>query len=136
MGVSDLAVPNVAAGAKAGFWVRVAASIIDAILLAVVGSILRAIFGIGAGGGLSTLVGLVYFVYFWAHGGQTIGHKALNLRVIKKDGQPLSVSDAIIRYVGEIISTIVILLGFLWVAWDANKQGWHDKLAHTYVVRV
>src|SRR5579864_9096127 len=116
MGVSDLAVPNVAAGSKAGFWVRVAASIIDGILLAVVGGILQAIFGKGAGGGMSTLLGLVYVVYFWTHGGQTIGHKALGLRVIKTDGQPLSVSDAIIRYVGEIISAIVIFLGFLWVA--------------------
>lgn len=136
MGVSDLAIPDVTAMAKGGFWIRVGAAIIDAILLGVIGGILRGIFGTGAGGGLSTLIGLVYFVFCWTNGGQTIGHKALNLRVVKTDGGPLSISDAVIRYVGEIIAAVVVLLGFLWVAWDAQKQGWHDKIAHTYVIKV
>ena len=121
---------------KGGFWIRVGAGIIDGILLAVVGAILRAIFGDGVGGGLSTLVSLVYVVYFWTTTGQTIGHKALRLRVVKTDGSKLSVTDAIIRYVGEIISAIPIGLGFMWAGWDAQKQGWHDKMAHTYVIKV
>jgi uncharacterized RDD family membrane protein YckC len=135
MGVIDGAL-SMENAPKGGFWIRVAASIIDGILLAVIGGILRAIFGNTGGSGLSTLVGLIYFVYFWTSTGQTIGHRALNLRVVKMDGGKLSITDAIIRYIGEIISTIVIFLGFIWVGFDAQKQGWHDKMAHTYVIKM
>ncbi len=121
---------------KAGFWVRVGAYIVDGILLAIIGAILRGIFGNGAGGGLSLLVGLVYFVYFWTNGGQTIGFKATHLRVVKTTGADLTVSDAVIRYVGLVIAFAVVFIGVLWVIWDANKQGWHDKMAGTYVIRV
>ena len=135
MGIVDGAL-SVENAPKGGFWIRVVAAIIDGVLLAVVGGILKAIFGTTAGGGLSTLIGLVYFVYFWTSTGQTIGHKALSLRVVKMDGSNLSITDAIIRYVGEIISAIVIFLGFIWVGFDPHKQGWHDKMAHTYVIKV
>lgn len=124
------------AAPKAGFWIRVLASIIDGIILAIIGAILRQIFGVGPGGGLSTLVSIVYVVYFWTTTGQTPGHRALNLRVIRTDGQKLDVVGAIIRYVGEVISAIPLGLGFMWAGWDGEKQGWHDKMAHTYVVRV
>ena len=130
------AVMDPAMAPKGGFWIRVLAAIIDGILLAIIGGILRAIFGTGAGGGLSTLVGLVYFVYFWSNGGQTIGFRALGLRVVKTDGSPLSIADGIIRYIGEIIATVVIFIGLMWVGWDSQKQGWHDKMAHTYVLRL
>src|SRR5205085_9008787 len=100
----------------------------DGILVAVIGGILQAIFGQGAGGGLSTLVGLLYFVYFWSNGGQPIGFKALGLKVVKTDGSPLTIADAVIRYIGIIISTAVIFLGLIWVGFDSHKQGWHDKM--------
>ena len=126
---------NVTSGHKAGFWIRVGAYLIDGILLAIVGGILGRIFGSGVGGGLNLLIGVVYFVYFWTNGGQTIGFKATNLHIVKTDGSPMTISDGIIRYIGLIISFVVIGLGVMWVGWDANKQGWHDKMAHTYVVR-
>ncbi|MFI5267843.1 MAG: RDD family protein [Chloroflexota bacterium] len=121
---------------KAGFWIRVLASLIDGIILAVIGGILRQIFGTGAGGGLSTLVSIAYVLYFWTTTGQTPGHRALNLQVVREDGQKLDLIGAIIRYVGEIISAIALFIGFMWVGWDSQKQGWHDKMAHTYVVHV
>ena len=93
------------------------------------------ILGTGAGGGLSTLISIAYYVYFWTTSGQTPGHQALHLRVVRTDGTSLDVVTAIIRYVGYIISAIPIFLGFLWAAWDPQKQGWHDKLASTYVIR-
>jgi len=62
--------------------------------------------------------------------------KATHLRVVKTTGADLTVSDAVIRYVGLVIAFAVVFIGVLWVIWDANKQGWHDKMAGTYVIRV
>ena len=59
----------------------------------------------------------------------------LNIRVIRTDGSDLSISQALIRYVGFVISAICLLIGLIWAAFDANKQGWHDKIAGTYVVK-
>lgn len=129
-------VVDVATAIKGGFWRRVGAVLIDGIILGIVGGILQQIFGAGVGGGISTLIGIVYAVYFWTTTGQTIGHRVLGLRVVKTDGTTLDIVGAIVRYVGEIIAAIPLGLGFLWAAWDSEKQGWHDKLAKTYVVRV
>jgi uncharacterized RDD family membrane protein YckC len=127
---------SVAEQRRVGFLPRAGATIIDWIILAIVGGILQRILGPGVGGGLSTLVSIAYFVYFWSSTGQTLGHKALGLKVVKTDGGTLDLVGAIIRYVGVVISTIPIFLGLLWVIWDSEKQGWHDKIAKTYVVHV
>ena len=50
------------------------------------------------------------------------------------DYQPASKGQLILRYVGYYLSAIVVGLGFIWVAFDARKQGWHDKIANTVVV--
>jgi uncharacterized RDD family membrane protein YckC len=126
--------------AKAGFWIRVAAFIIDGIILGILSSILNSIvFGGDSvrGGGLNTLVGLAYSVYFWSsYGhGQTVGNRVMKIRVIKMDGSELTLTDAFIRYVGLIVSFVCVFIGVIWVAFDENKQGWHDKIASTYVVR-
>src|SRR5687767_12039210 len=125
---------------KIGFLTRVLAFIIDAILLGVVNGILTAVlFGgdMAQGQGLGTILGLAYYVYFWssAGGGQTLGMKALSIRVVKTDGTPVTVTGAIIRYVGLIVAFLCLFIGVIWVAFDANKQGWHDKIAGTYVVK-
>lgn len=129
-----------AAADKVGFLRRAVALIVDAVLLGVVSSIIGGIlFGSdpGRGNALSTILGLAYYVYFWssAGGGQTLGMKALGIKVIKTDGSLLTVSGAVIRYVGLLISFLVLFIGVIWVAFDAQKQGWHDKIAGTYVVR-
>ena len=125
---------------KVGFGPRALATIFDFVGLGIVGAIVNGILFGGEsarGSGLSTLIGLAYFVYFWSsYGhGQTLGNRVLNIRVVKTDGAELTIVDALIRYVGLIISCIVIFLGVLWVAFDPNKQGWHDKIASTYVVK-
>lgn len=87
-------------------------------------------------GSLGILVGIIYFVYFWTRQqGQTLGHKVLKIRVVREDGKPIDITTAVIRYIGYIVSGVVIGLGFLWVIWDAKKQGWHDKMAGTIVVK-
>jgi uncharacterized RDD family membrane protein YckC len=135
------AAPAAVSGAKAGFWIRVLAFVIDSVILYVINLIIAAILGSTTTGrtGIQTLLGLIYFVYLWSSAspwpGQTVGMKVLNIRVVKTDGSDLSLVVALIRYVGLFISVIVLLIGVIWAAFDANKQGWHDKIAGTYVVK-
>ena len=132
---------NLTAAPKAGFWIRVLAFLIDSVILAVINLVVNAVLNQSTTGrtGIQTLLGIIYFTYFWSASslgpGQTVGDKLLNLRVIKTDGSDLSIVQAFIRYVGLFISFIVILIGVIWVAFDPNKQGWHDKIAGTYVVK-
>ncbi len=142
--------PGPAAGlAYAGFWVRLLAFILDAIVLAVVTTALGPLFGTGTmiqtgtsfqvnyqANALGTLFGLVYFIGFWAWRGQTPGMMPFNMRVVQADnGQKVDVVRALLRYVGLIISIAVIFIGVIWAAFDSRKQGWHDKIASTLVVR-
>jgi len=135
------AAPAAVTGAKAGFWIRVVAFIIDSILVGVVNSILAAILSSSTSGrtGIQTLLGIIYFTYFWSASspwpGQTVGDKLLNLRVIRTDGTDLTIVQALIRYVGLFVSFLVIFIGVIWVAFDPNKQGWADKIAGTYVIK-
>jgi len=128
---------------KGGFLVRFVAYIIDAIILGVVQGILQGILGAIMGssgqslaGVISLLISIGYFVYFWSSSGATPGKMVMGLRVVGTDGSfPITPGKAFLRWVGYIISGIVIALGFLWIIWDPNKQGWHDKIAGTYVVK-
>jgi uncharacterized RDD family membrane protein YckC len=136
------AATSAATGAKAGFWIRVVAYIIDGIILGIVNTIINVLLNgnTGARSGIGLILGLLYFVYFWSSmspwPGQTVGMKVLNLRVVRTDGSNLDLVQGLIRYVGLVISFLVIFIGVIWVAFDPNKQGWHDKIASTYVVRV
>ena len=110
---------------------RFVAVVIDIVALAILYGILNAIHL----GGLDSLAGTIYFVYCWSTTGQTLGDMAMKIKVARTDGQPLSIGTGIVRYVGYAISIAVIFIGVLWVLWDPNKQGWHDKIANTVVVR-
>jgi uncharacterized RDD family membrane protein YckC len=114
---------------------RLIAIIIDGVILGVITGILTNFAG-GTGYGLSFLVGVAYNWYFWTRqNGQTPGKSLMKIRVIKTDGSPISDTDAILRYIGYYISGFVLALGYLWAIWDENHQGWHDKIANTYVVK-
>ncbi len=121
---------------KAGFWIRLGAYVVDAIILLVVQILLNLALG-NAAGPLGFLAGIAYFVYFWSDmgGGQTIGMRMFQLKVTRTDGASLSMVNAVVRYVGFIVAAIPLCIGLIWVAFDAEKQGWHDKIAGTYVVR-
>jgi uncharacterized RDD family membrane protein YckC len=134
--------PAAATTEKAGFGTRFLAILIDSIGLAIVTGIVAGILNVGGPGssgssGLQTLLGVAYFCYFWStYGkGQTLGMRALNIRVVKTDGSYLDLVGAFLRYVGLVISIVCLFIGVIWAAFDANKQGWHDKIAGTYVVK-
>ena len=124
---------------KAGFWIRTFAYIIDGIGVGIVSSAISSIVirDSTASSGLNLLLGLAYFAYFWSAqgGGQTLGMRVFNLKVIRTDGSALTITQALIRYIGLFISFVCLFIGVIWVAFDADKQGWHDKIAGTYVIR-
>ena len=82
------------------------------------------------------ILSLVYFTYFHSATGQSIGKGLLKIKAIQTSGEPLNFKIAFIRWGGYFISGLAMYLGFLWVLFDKNKQGWHDKIAGTYVVKV
>jgi len=128
---------------KAGFWVRFFAIIIDSIGIGIVSGILSGLINASADpldtsrSSLQTLIGVLYFCYFWSAqgGGQTLGMRVLNIKVVRTDGSSLTILQAFIRYIGLVVSIICLFIGVIWAAFDANKQGWHDKIAGTYVIR-
>jgi uncharacterized RDD family membrane protein YckC len=126
-----------ASGPRAGFWRRFAAALIDGIIVLVVLGVLSAIVK-GAGYGIGLLLSIAYFVYFeGGETGQTPGKRALGIRVVDfSTGGPIGYGRAFVRWIGRIISSAVVYLGYLWMLWDREKQTWHDKLANDVVVPV
>ena len=122
-------------GPRSSFWRRFAAALLDGILIGIVTGIFRSFMGANEANGLGTLVGLVYYTYFEGSSGQTAGKKALGIRVIDfSGGGPIGYGRAFIRYIGRYVSGIVLLIGYLWMIWDKEKQTWHDKFANSVVV--
>jgi uncharacterized RDD family membrane protein YckC len=117
-----------------GFWIRFVAYIIDAILVGIVYSIAFAISA--ALGVLVYVAALVYFPVCWAVLGQTIGMMPFGLRVVRaEDGGKITWTNAILRLIGFVISAICLYIGLIWAAFDPRKQGWHDKIGGTVVVK-
>ncbi len=123
-------------GPRAGFWQRVGASIVDALVLCVPAIIFFIVFDLGIAYALTLLIGIGYFVYFeGGPTGQTLGKKALGIRVIDaRAGGPIGYGRAFLRYIVEAIFSGILLLGYLWMLWDREKQTWHDKAATSVVV--
>jgi len=146
----------------AGFWIRFVASVIDTVIVSmIVGPLLWKIYGsayfqdyvdllqgridlaadrpLFAGPAdmfVSLLLPAIGIVIFWIARQATPGKMALSLRIVDADTlQPLGKLQAIGRYLGYYVSMFGLMLGFLWVAFDPRKQGWHDKLARTVVIR-
>ena len=78
----------------------------------------------------------VYFVALWSQLGGTLGQRLLGLHVVDAaTGKHIGVGRAIGRFIGYLISSAVLSIGLIWAAFDPRKQGWHDKMASTFVVR-
>jgi uncharacterized RDD family membrane protein YckC len=81
-------------------------------------------------------VSVLYFCGSWVNSGRTLGKMVVGNQVVRADGTPLTWGKALLRYLGYIVSAIALSIGFLWVAFDKKRQGWHDKLAGTVVVDI
>jgi len=132
----------------AGFWVRVGATMIDTLLMvAITFPFLVSIYGWGylssdeivsgpADFLISWVLPAIAVIWFWTQRQATPGKSALSLRVLDAaSGENLTVRQSIGRYFAYFVSVFPLGLGVLWVGFDRRKQGWHDKLANTVVVR-
>ena len=132
----------------AGFWIRVWASIIDTLLLGiVVYPLLTAVYGDAywgrtdfVHGPMDVLISWVLpaaaVIAFWVARQATPGKMAISARIVDaRTGNNPGTGQLLIRYLGYFVSSIPLGLGLFWVAFDARKQGWHDKMAGTVVVR-
>jgi uncharacterized RDD family membrane protein YckC len=121
--------PEILAFPRAGFWERMGAAFLDLVIVVVLSAFV-------GGMPLGLLIALAYFTGMWTWKGTTIGGIVLGLKVVRVDGQPLAWRVALVRALAAAFSAFVIFLGFLWIAWDKEKQGWHDMIAGTVVLRL
>lgn len=128
-------VPAALAFPRAGFWERMGAAFLDLVIVGILSGITGGIFA-RVVPAFPLLVALAYFAGMWTWKGTTIGGVVLSLRVVRLDNGPVTFSVALVRGLGAALSAVVLFLGFLWIAWDDEKQGWHDRIAGTVVVRM
>jgi uncharacterized RDD family membrane protein YckC len=132
----------------AGFWVRVGASLIDTVLLMlVIAPILTMIYGqeywsgsVASSGLLSLAINYVFpalaVILFWIYRSATPGKMALKLTIVDATtGKKPSTGQMVGRYFGYYVSMLPMFLGIIWVGIDKRKQGLHDKMAGTVVVK-
>jgi uncharacterized RDD family membrane protein YckC len=81
------------------------------------------------------LVSAMYYIVAWSRGdGQTIGNFAFMMRIVGTNGATIGWGRAVLRFLGYFVSGLALSIGFLWASFDARRQGWHDKIARTYVI--
>lgn len=114
---------------RADFWVRMGALAIDAVLIAIIASLIP-----GEGDVWLPLLA-IYGAVMWKLKGTTVGGIICNLRLVRLDGREVDWATAIVRVLGCFLSLAVVGLGFIWIAIDPERQAWHDKIAGTLVVR-
>ena len=138
---------------KAGFWTRVAARCIDLVIVTTLTAILSLLLFLFSASlfssdqGRAALVLIIwgfivttmtiYDVFFIGYCGQTPGKMAVRIKVIKTNGMAISLGRAFFREViGKYVSRFIFCIGYLMVAFDKHKQGLHDKIADTYVIKL
>lgn len=84
---------------------------------------------------LTVLLAAGYFTYFHAAFGQTPGKRLFKLKVVDLEGRPPGYATAFLRFVAGLFCFLFLFMGFFWIGLDLNKQGWHDKIAQTVVIR-
>ena len=134
------ALPELLSCPKASFWERMGAAFLDIVVVGFITGIAHGPLGFLlaflSGPPIFFIVALAYFAGMWAWKGTTVGGIVLKLHVVRTDGRPLTFVAALVRGLAAALSVVVLFLGFLWIAWDRDKQGWHDKIAGTVVVRL
>lgn len=139
----------------AGFWIRVAAYLVDALLLSLIflplGFVLGFVIALSNGSGsdnepafalvgevlrlFSVVTGWLYFAWLESSSWQaTVGKRVCGLRVTDLNGNRISFGKATGRYFAKILSGIILFIGFIMIAFSDKKQGLHDQLAGTLVL--
>lgn len=138
----------------AGFWLRVAAYLIDMVLVSAILCPLGMILGVGGvlvdggkEGAATAAANLISYainiVVWWLYSALlessswqgTVGKKALGIRVTDDQGNRIGFGKATARYFSKLISSLICLIGFIMVAFTERKQGLHDMIAGTFVLQ-
>jgi uncharacterized RDD family membrane protein YckC len=125
-----------------GFWRRFAAIVYDFLLLLAVLFLATALLLPFNNGEAFTsgqtfysiylsVISFVFYGWFWTHGGQTLGLRAWNLKLLTLDQKPVGWWQAALRFGAALLSWAVFGLGFFWIIIDKNKRSWHDHLSKT-----
>lgn len=146
-------VSDLSQGVPGGFWIRFLAAIIDGVILSIPNNVItRFLPGIpvvdpinpdlgefflyaAITGGAGLLVNAIYAVVMVGAVGGTAGKLILGMRVVKVNGARVGYGRALGRFLASLISIVCLGLGYLWIAWDKDKRGWHDHIAGTKVIR-
>src|SRR3989344_363837 len=128
----------------AGVGSRFLAAIIDSIILTLVSFVLGFVLEMAMGKNgaflnmiLSIIIGIFYWVFYQASQGQTLGKKAMGIKVVDLAGnKPTAMTFFLREIIGKIVSSIILFIGYLMILWDGKKQGLNDKIAGTVVVKV
>lgn len=134
-----------------GFWIRVGAKIIDAVIMGVVSSLFSVVIAFIFISGdpdsmsavmvqvaiifLNMLIGTAYTTFFLGKYGATLGKMALKLKVVRSDGEPLSYGRAFGRHFADLLSGLILYIGYIIAAFDEEKRALHDHICDTRVVR-
>jgi uncharacterized RDD family membrane protein YckC len=131
-----------------GFWIRVAASLVDSFLIVLVLAPIGYLISgsryfndsVGVNGPSDTLISIALpaalTILFWFTRQATPGKMIFSARIVDaRTGAVPNTAQWLLRYLGYFVSTLAFGLGFIWVGLDRRKQGWHDKIAGTVVVR-
>lgn len=143
----------------ASFKRRLVATLVDGLIIFIIGYVLRAGLGIELSSHISSaktieelatisnsglakyanfvsiaLAFLYYFIFYVYFDGATPGKKLLGMKLVKADGKPLNFATILVRHLFSFVSSSAFFLGYIWTIFDSKKQTWHDKVAGTYVV--
>jgi uncharacterized RDD family membrane protein YckC len=118
----------------AGFGQRLLAALIDWLILFVVSAPISVLFFEASA--VMPLLAAATVIGFWRYCGATPGKLAVAVRIVDaRTGQPVGTGRLALRLLCYLVSALPLYLGFLWIAFDRRKQGWHDKIARTVVIQ-
>ncbi|TMG03091.1 MAG: RDD family protein [Chloroflexi bacterium] len=122
--------------AYAGFWIRFLAWFIDGVILGGV----NVVISLGVANPFSAFVleiilGAIYHIAFWIGQGATPGKMAVGVKVVMANGEPIEFGAAVLRYFGYWLSGLILGIGYLMIAFSAEKRGLHDNIAGTVVIK-
>jgi uncharacterized RDD family membrane protein YckC len=134
----------------AGFWIRFVAVLIDGVILFVAGMVVQlpfarllqsrrieeALMALGAVYLVDMAIGATYEGVFVSRFGATPGKMALDLKVVRPDGGPISLGRAVGRYFAKMVSAMILMIGYIMAGFDSQKRALHDMLCDTRVIRV
>ncbi len=135
----------------AGFWIRILAWFLDAIVMNIFSILFRLALGLSAiqtqesmasesagqkitAGVLGLVIGIAYEVFFIGKYGATLGKMACRIKVVTADGGPVSYLRALGRWASKIVSAMILCIGYIMVGFDAEKRGLHDRMCDTRVI--